>query len=385
MRNFLDVSMLSVSGSHFGFPETMPHPRVLEAMQAALPLNVNSYGMHTRRALGEADSGHPRHPHRALEVAVIERVAKLLRLSPSPAGYVCSGATEGNLLACVVAATASRDVERYAVVTTELTHSSVRKGIRFTGLLDRPNTVSVSIPSGSKGPKTLKKMLVELKGQGVEAVGLFTTWVDPLTARTDDMLGLNQVLLDGPLHGDLFIDAAYPGLLYPALGLSNLQDVTPSVVAVDFYKTVFAPIGVGLTLLSRRSAELLVASESYLPYGEERTLLGSRNFAHVVVAEVVLELIADGSVAEAYAPVQSRFEYACRCLSDILLDAAFPILAIQLPNTLCTPEVVRKLAQFDLYGVSMEGDAQRFRLCLAPHQNKKALKELINFLADVTQ
>ena len=372
---------LQISECHFGFPATLPSPRVLTAMRAVESQNINCYGLHTRRALGEPQPDNESHPHRLREMEVIRRATHRIGLDGEPAGYVTSGATEGNLLSCFVAAQTARSVERYALVLTELAHSSVRKGLRFSGLLvEGPWVSRVSLPTGADGPPALEKYLATLAGSGVGAAGVFCTWGDPLTARTDYVHGIRLVIDHALMPCDLFVDAAFTGLFWPALGTGSLLGVRPSVLTLDLYKSVFGPVGVGLAFICRAAASRIVAQESYLPYGEERTILGSRNYTAVLAAETVLDLVDDGSIAKEYSGLRPRYERVLARLGTAVVDTWFPVVTFEVPRDRCSVAFMNALADFDLYGQQFREEFLRFRICLAPHQSETALNELLDLL-----
>ncbi|MFA9459530.1 hypothetical protein [Thiohalorhabdus methylotrophus] len=343
----------------FGFPDSPPDPRVMARFTEALEDNVNSYGMHCR------PPGPLENPYRDLERRLVADAARFVGLPEDTLGYVCGGASE----AALFAAWTARKMGIRHVLVSRNAHASTLKAAEVAGL--DGGMMRAQAPLTAAG---VAEALARLPDDAPLWAAL--TWVNPIHAETDDLEGVVRLLRERPAPTLVFVDGAVGGLLGPAVRGETLAGLDVDVLGMDFHKLGQAPVGTGLLLYRPGLHELVRTPGAYLPYGEDTTLVGSRNAAFAAAATASLELAADGTLGARFEALRPWDAALRDRLGEHLAARLFPYYLLDGGPAPLGEEDARALAAFGIHPMEVAGRV-RIRICLAPGQDPEAFEALL--------
>jgi len=264
-----------------GFPTATPHDINVEVAQRFLLQHPNAIGLHTKRhEKQESEVGFT--GAQQAEREVVYMVADVLGAQQNEVdGYLCTGATEGNIVGLWIARNRF-GIDHTAVVASPLSHYSLTKAL---GLLNFPSAslrLTNFDENGHLAINTLRETLDECVNDGVENIVLFLNAGTTMLGSVDDVASINKIAaVYAREHGvnvHIHVDAAFGGMVAPFLdhlphiGFKNNLVMS---IAVDLHKAGKTPFGGGV-ILARKN--LFANIETHAPYfpGNDHTLSGSR-------------------------------------------------------------------------------------------------------------
>jgi glutamate/tyrosine decarboxylase-like PLP-dependent enzyme len=330
---------------------------------------INAIGMHSnRRCEHYPEQG-------AMEERALKFVAHVACSAPAahPFGYATSGSTEGNLYSLIVArAKADRSGRRLIVATTMATHYSVHKAMRIANvpldcniILDRP-----------------ENMLTESQEELLNSSYVFAvcTYGDLLSGKFETPRSLEKelkVLKLDRSYVHIHVDAAYGGMLacsseLPDFGFDELDSMT-----VDFHKTARLPLSHSMVLLRENPQVWFSMEASYIPYGADSTIRGSRAFAEIAAMHAYTEHIGYDKhktwVDEVMSFAKQAKEVLCSCNVVREIRRSANMIFVRVEDS---PMVEDTFAAYNVSRLSHSDSEGLYRLYAFPEQGLAIWEDL---------
>ena len=201
-------------------------------------------------------------------------------------GYITSGATEGNIFSAWVGRSYLShfsDIKRIVLLTTHLTHYSVRKAGNICGIPQ--HFVPLNPITWGMDKNGLLLCVSRLYKQGIRGYLIPLTIGYTSTGTRDDILEIDQTIsiMEKKYpnsHFYVWIDAALNGLIEPFVNTSFSPFFSTRIqtVVVDFHKFGLVPYSAGIILYRKHLRRCIEQPIEYLRVSDN-TLLGSRSGA----------------------------------------------------------------------------------------------------------
>lgn len=354
--------MIEWNKRRFGYPGSILDKKTTSEFFSSIKKNLNSYGMHCARG------DHGLHEHRRIEESVINNLVAFLELPKTTLGYVSTGASE----AAIMAMWAAQKLGVKAIISSPLAHISLKKAMQIAGLSGLNHTTNSPIT-----PQSLKELIDNKNICG--PILLCLTWWNPIYVDTDNILETVKYAKQCKKDIYIYIDGAVGATLDPLLNNLTLKNLDIDILGLDLHKTSGAPIGTGVTLYSQAIRNAISIPEPYLPYGEECTVVGSRNAAAAAASAVCVKNLTNGVLMKRYNDLRQKAQKIISPYSKSIIDNKFPYYLFEIKEGTLSAPTLKKLHDYDIIPWE-NGGKFLARICLTPGQSMRHLSKALKLL-----
>ena len=369
------MSFHSISSS-FGYPSGPVSEECYTNFVDALKANINAVGLHERYDINRGTSDLNIATHRDYERNLIFNFKEYFKLPLFWHGYVSTSATEGLLLGAWAASNWTRDTELAVILVTDNTHASVYKSLEITGLIHRFELINIS--SCAIECNSLTSLIDRF-----DKVIVFLTCWNPLTLRCDEISDLSMLIKSSKTESLIIVDAAYGGIMQCLIEDKRMDSWNVDLIAIDCHKGAGAPIGTGITIFDPALTKIVRIDSNYLPYGEDSTVLTSRNFAFVVAANTVLQHLNNGDLNLQYEKISYLDEFIHKNLGDYISISRFPCYLFEINKSILNDNLITFLGKYDIYPIESYENNFLIRFVLDPGSDQEELKYVVNYLSSL--
>jgi len=259
---------LGIKGLRMGIPQPNPYNKFFTEYSQLLKYNPNNIGTNTRIKPTPYSA-------RFYEYKLMDWIRRLYH-DKSADGYVCSGATEGNIMGLWIGREKLSKKKPPVVIAHVESHNSIRKACDLLNI--KLLTSNESAWNKPLDGKMVNDLLPEDSNTPVIVV---ITIGHTSTGIIDNIKSITSVLRKSKRDYYIHVDAAIDGFILPFIGNSNIFDFCNkdvSSITTDFHKYGLGPYPSGV-FLCRKNLQKFIEREAEYGGVIDDTLIGSRSGA----------------------------------------------------------------------------------------------------------
>jgi tyrosine decarboxylase/aspartate 1-decarboxylase len=263
LKNVLNYEE-KIFNKRLGVPQIPPIKSSLKYLYQFAKFHPNNIGTPTRMKVNFNST-------RYLEKEIITWLSKLYHCKNAD-GYLCSGCTEGNIMALWIGREKLKDKGEVVVLAHNNCHSSIDKACRLLNLKLIKTGEDTFLSPLDKDK--LEKISHKYKNNPIIIVG---TLGHTSTGVIDNILSISKFIKSRKAPSFLHLDASIGGLILPICFKETLFDFRikeAQTITSDFHKFGFSPYPSGFFICRKGLQNNIESKVDYL--GVDDTLIGSR-------------------------------------------------------------------------------------------------------------